>query len=287
MTAADVHDAARRSTVVRSGQRAGALVGQVVLRVAVLLAVIAVWQVLTARAGSAFFPTPMEIVGRTYDNWFSGPLRRSFLTDAAFQDIAPSLGRLLAGWSLAAAVGIVVGVVIGSLRSLADYLDPIIHFVRAIPPPALIPLFLVLFGLGTDMKVALIAFGVVWPILLNTIDGVRSADRLQLATARAFGVSRWKRLTRVVLPSASPRIFAGLRVSSSIAVILMVISEMVAARDGIGFRILQAQRSFQVLDVWAGILLLGIIGYLLNSGLVAVERRALRWHRGARQRDVG
>jgi ABC-type nitrate/sulfonate/bicarbonate transport system permease component len=152
---------------------------------------------------------------------------------------------------------------------------------RAIPPPALIPLFIVLLGIGDSMKVAMILFGVIWPILLNTVDGVRSVDALHLDTARIFGVSRRDVLFRVVLPSAGPKIFAGLRVSLSIAVILMVISEMVATLNGIGFTLVQAQRNFRMLDVWAGILMLGLIGYVLNTFLSLIERRVLRWQRGA------
>jgi ABC-type nitrate/sulfonate/bicarbonate transport system permease component len=128
------------------------------------------------------------------------------------------------------------------------------------------------------MKVLMIAFGVVWPILLNTIDGVQSVEQLYVDTGRVYGVTRSERLVRIVLPAAAPKIFAGLRVSLSIAVILMVISEMVATTNGLGFQIIQAQRSFKVLDMWAGIVLLGVLGYLLNTALLAVEGRVLHWH---------
>jgi ABC-type nitrate/sulfonate/bicarbonate transport system permease component len=131
------------------------------------------------------------------------------------------------------------------------------------------------------MKIAMIAFGVVWPILVNTIDGVRSVDPLHLDTGRIYRVGLRDRLFRIVLPSAAPKIFAGLRVSLSIAVILMVISEMIATLNGVGFTLVQAQRSFRTLDVWAGIVLLGIIGYVLNVILGVAERRVLHWQRGA------
>src|SRR5690606_2298393 len=133
---------------------------------------------------------------------------------------------------------------------------------------------------------AIIGFGAVWPILLNTADGVASVEPLQRDTARAYRIGFGDQLLRIILPAAAPKIFAGLRISLSIAVILMVISEMVATVDGVGFALVQAQRSFRTLDVWAAILVLGIIGFALNAALTAVEGRALRWHRGAMRTEA-
>jgi len=129
--------------------------------------------------------------------------------------------------------------------------------------------------------VAMIGFGVVWPILINTADGVASVDPLQRDTGRAYRIGFRDELARIILPSASPKIFAGLRISLSIAVILMVISEMVGAVNGVGFELIQAQRGFRTLDVWATLLLLGLLGYVLNAVLGMIERHVLRWHRGA------
>lgn len=244
------------------------------LRLSVLLGLVVVWQVLTSATDSPFFPTFAETADQLWDNWLTEPR-------VIAGHLLPSLVRLLAGWFAAVVVGIVVGTLIGISARLRDYVDPIVQFLRAIPPPALLPLFIVLLGIGDQMKVAMILFGVVWPILLNTVDGVRSVDSLHLDTARVFGLRRRDVLFSVILPSAGPKIFAGLRISLSIAVILMVISEMVATLNGVGFTLVQAQRNFRMLDVWAGILLLGIIGYVLNTALSLVERRFLRWQRGA------
>lgn len=260
------------------------LAGRLVERFAVLLAVAVVWQVVTVRADEVFFPPLTDILARALDNWLSGPATSLFLTPAVGADIAPSLARLLAGWSLAVVAGVGAGMAIGLVRNLGDYVEPLVEFVRSIPPPALIPPFLVVLGIGTQMKVALIATGVVWPILLNTIEGVRSVDQAALDTGRAFRTRWTRRITHIVLPAAAPKIFAGVRVSLSIALILMVISEMVAANGGIGFSIVTAQRSFAILDMWAGIVLLGVLGYLLNTLLLMVEGRLLAWHRGARGR---
>jgi ABC-type nitrate/sulfonate/bicarbonate transport system permease component len=127
----------------------------------------------------------------------------------------------------------------------------------------------------------MIAFGVVWPILINTADGVGSVEPLQRETGRAFRITPRDQLLRIILPSAAPKIFAGLRVSLSIAVILMVISELYAATDGVGYELIQAQRNFRTLDVWSAIVMLGLIGYTLNTVLAALEGVVLRWHRGA------
>jgi ABC-type nitrate/sulfonate/bicarbonate transport system permease component len=248
----------------------------------VLLAVAVGWQLATTGGRSIFFPPLTEILAQARRSWLSGPASSLFLTPAVASDVVPSLGRLLGGWLLAVVAGVSVGTAIGLVRNLADYLDPVIEFVRAIPPPALIPPFIVVLGLGSDMKIALIAVGVVWPILLNTIDGVRSVDPVLVDTGRTLRTGRPRRLAYIVLPSAAPRIFAGLRVSLSLSLILMVISEMVAATGGIGFTIVQAERSFAIKQMWAGIVLLGVLGYLLNTLLLLVERRVLAWHRGAR-----
>jgi ABC-type nitrate/sulfonate/bicarbonate transport system permease component len=250
------------------------LVAAVALRVSVLAGLVAAWQLAATATDSPFFPAFTETAVRLWDNWLTEPRTLG-------GQLVPSLVRLMTGWLLAIAVGVSVGTLIGTVASLREYVDPIVQFLRAIPPPALIPLFIVLLGIGDTMKIAMIAFGVVWPILLNTVDGVRSVDQLHLDTARVFALRRRDVLLRVVLPSAGPKIFAGFRISLSIAVILMVISEMVATINGVGFTIVQAQRTFRMLDVWAGILLLGIIGYGLNVGLGLLERRVLRWQQGA------
>ena len=156
------------------------------------------------------------------------------------------------------------------------------EFLRAIPPPALLPFSIVVLGVGNSGKIFLIAFVCVWPVLLNTIDGVTAIDPTLRETARVYGVKGMDRLRRIVLPAACPQIFAGMRTSLSLALILMVISEMVASTDGIGFFVLQSQRSFAIPEMWSGILLLGLLGYVLNVIFILVERRVLAWHRGAR-----
>jgi ABC-type nitrate/sulfonate/bicarbonate transport system permease component len=243
-------------------------------RLSVLVALVVVWQLVTSLNTSVYFPTFTSTASRLVGAWLTNP-------SAIEGQLIPSLARLLAGWLLAVVIGVSVGTLVGMSARLADFIEPSAQFLRAIPPPALIPLFIVLLGIDDSMKVAMIAFGVVWPILVNTIDGVRSVDPLHLDTGRIYRVGLWDRLFRIILPSAAPKIFAGLRVSLSIAVILMVISEMIATINGVGFTLVQAMRSFRYLDMWAAIVLLGIIGYGVNLILGVVERRVLRWQGGA------
>jgi ABC-type nitrate/sulfonate/bicarbonate transport system permease component len=160
--------------------------------------------------------------------------------------------------------------------------DPVVQFLRAIPPPALLPFGILVLGVGASMKIFIIAFVCVWPVLLNAIDGVAGVEPVLRDTSRVYGIGRRDTLLRIMLPAAAPQIFAGMRTSLSLAIILMVISEMVASTNGIGYFVLQSQRSFAIEEMWSGILLLGILGYVLNAVFVLVERRVLRWHRGAR-----
>lgn len=252
----------------------------VTLRLSVLTGLAVAWQVLALLANDPVsWPLLTEVAARLWSAWLTDP-------GAWTEAIAPSMGRLLGGWAGAVAVGVTAGTMLGLSATARDYLGPTISFLRAIPPPALLPLFIVLLGIGDGMKAAVIGFGALWPILLNTADGVASVEPLQRDTARAYRIGFRDELLRIVLPAAAPKIFAGLRISLSIAVILMVISEMVATVDGVGFALVQAQRSFRSLDVWAAILVLGIIGFALNAALAAMEGRALRWHRGSMRTEA-
>jgi len=261
----------------RLRRRAGGRSGEFVLRWTVLAALLVAWEMAARGAESIYFVAPSRFIARAAQLWLPTP--GELLTEGMRSDVLPSLTRMGAGLAVAVVAAVVLGVAIGLGPTLGDYLDPLIQFARAIPPPALLPVFLVLFGRGDSMRVLLIAYGAAWPILLNTIEGVRSIDPVMYQTARIFHIPLRERLTRIVLPGASQKILAGVRTSLAMALILMVISEMVASTGGIGFHIVQAQRGFQVLDMWAGILLLGVLGYLLNLALTVVERRVLAWRR--------
>jgi ABC-type nitrate/sulfonate/bicarbonate transport system permease component len=249
----------------------------------VLVAGVALWQLWGSAHHSSFFPPPSAIVARMYHVWFSGPASHLWLTSNATGNILPSLGRTLAGLAIATAIGVPLGIAIGRSRAISGYLEPLLQFGRAVPVVTMAPVFLALFKIGTQMEVATIAFGTIWPILLNTIDGASSVDPLQLETAWAFRLSAGQRLTQLIIPSAMPKIFTGFRLSLSLALILMVFSELVGSSNGIGYEMLNAQNSFDLTLLWCTIVLLGILGYLLNVLLNGAERLLLSWHRGARQ----
>lgn len=247
------------------------------LRWVVLIVLLVVWQVATTLWPSAYFPQPILIFQHAAALWLPG--ENGLLTPGLINDVLPSLGRMLLGFSASVILGVTFGVIIGLSKVFDEYVDWVLQFLRAVPPPLLFPVFLVVFGTGDEMRVALIAFGTVWPILLNTIDGVRSVEPLKYETSKVFQIRPADKLTRIILPAAAPKIFAGIRTSLALALILMVISEMVAASSGIGFQLVQAQRGFAILTMWAGILLLAVLGFLLNLLLNLVERRVLAWQR--------
>ncbi len=244
----------------------------IVFAVAVVL-----WQLGAAAARNPFFPTPLEILGACRELWFTTDDGGFGLSTTVRVDMLPSLGRVLGGWAMAAVLGVAIGTALGRSRTGMQYVGPLFAFFRTLPSPALVPVFILLFGIDNEMKLALIVFGCIWPILLNTVDGVRSVDPVKTDTARSFRTPRGQWVTMVVLPAALPKIFAGLRLSLAIAVILMVVSEMVGTTSGIGYQLTYAQSQFDITVMWAWIVLLGIIGYGLNLALLAVERRALRW----------
>jgi ABC-type nitrate/sulfonate/bicarbonate transport system permease component len=248
------------------------------LELAVPLGVVALLAAWTARQDSYLFP-PLGVVLATFtDTW---------LFERVGGDVVPSLSRMGIGLVLAVVGGVALGLPLGRLPWLRRAATPIIEFLRAIPPPALLPFAIVAVGVGDGMKSLVIAAVCVWPVLLNTIDGAAGLDLTLEDTMRAYRIGQWDRLLRVVLPAAAPQIFAGVRLAVSLALILMVISEMVASSDGIGFFILQSQRTFAIPEMWSGILLLGILGYALNGAVVLVERRLLRWHRGKHASALG
>ncbi|WP_328751821.1 ABC transporter permease [Streptomyces sp. NBC_00285] len=246
---------------------------QLVFVLALPALLVAGWWLASADSTNVFWP-PLRTILRTFPDVWTGERLR--------HDVLPSMWRLTAGYALAAVIGVAVGTVIGTYRRVRALCEPVLEFLRAVPPPVLIPVIMLFAGIGDTMKVTVIASGCVWPILLNTVEGVRAVDPVMLETARSYGITGPSRLRHLVLRAASPQIFAGLRQALSIGIILMVISEMFAASNGIGFTVVQFQRSFAVPDMWTGIIVLGLLGYLLSVVFHLVERRVLAWYHGLR-----
>jgi ABC-type nitrate/sulfonate/bicarbonate transport system permease component len=249
----------------------------------VLAAGVAVWQGWADLRHSVYFPPPSAIVAQMYQLWFSGPASHLSLTPTAVGNVLPSLGRIAVALVIAVAVGLPLGIAIGRSQAASGFLEPLLHFGRSLPPVALVTVFIVLFPLGNDMEIAFIAFGIVWPILVNTIDGARAVDPLLLETAQVFRLSAGQRITRLILPATLPKFFAGLRLAVSLALVMMVVAEFTSGSDGIGFEMNQAYGLFEIKILWSGIVLLGVLGYLLNAMVIGVEHYALAWHRGARR----
>ncbi len=234
---------------------------------------IALWWYLSDDSTSPFFPPLRRIVEAFRDNW---------LFARVDTDLVPSLTRFVEGFLIATVVGVLVGLLLGLWPLARRALAPTIDFLRSIPAPALISVMILLIGFGDGMKIAAIALASTFPILLNTIDGVRGVEPQQLDMARVYQLGYWHRITRIVLPAASPQIFAGMRVALAVALLVMAFSEMFAGTNGLGFFIVFAQETYRIPDMWAGIVMLGIVGYAVNLCFLAFERRILRWHRGWR-----
>lgn len=247
-------------------------------RIAAMLALpvllIATWWFASAGSQNFYFP-PLRTIVETFGKlWFS---------PAAIHNIAPSLVRFSIGYIAAALLGVAIGIPVGASRNLRNVLEPVLEFLRAIPPPVLVPVLILFAGLGNEMKALVIVFGCVWPVLLNTVAGVRALDGVLAEVVRSYRIGPVARFWHFILPGASPQIFTGLRQSLSIGIILMVISEMFAARDGIGFALVQYQRSFAIPEMWSAIILLGIIGIILSMIFRAFEAWILGWYHGLRQ----
>jgi ABC-type nitrate/sulfonate/bicarbonate transport system permease component len=247
------------------------------LGVVVVVLLLAVWEVVARVKASVYVP-PVSTIATTFvHEWFSPQFREQAI---------PSLYRMAAGYAAASVLGVTVGVLIGAYKPLFRLLDPFLQFLRAIPPSAIIPVGILLIGIDDRMKIVVICFGAVWPILINAADGARNVPRERLDTARIFGVSRFEELISVTFPSAMPGIFAGLRTGLSIAFIMIVVSEMIGSTNGLGYYILQAQRTFAIPEMYGGIVLLAILGYGLNAAFLTVEHRVLAWHHGQSARPA-
>lgn len=204
-------------------------------------------------------------------------LFRLVISGEVFSWLGPSLFRLFAGYLIAAFAGIAVGLLMGYSRSAYYVLEPIVEFVRPIPSPAYIPIVILFLGIDDQMKIAVIAFAAFFPVAINTYSGVLNVDPVFIDVARTLGVPKWSTAFRVVLPASMPHIMSGLRISLGIALIVTVLSEMVAGNDGIGYFVLSMQRAFRNANMFAGVLVLGILGYLLNRVFLLLERYFVGW----------
>lgn len=235
------------------------------------IALVTSWWFLSVNSTSFYLPSLQTITAEFADFWFFDGIR---------DDLAPSMLRFGVGYFGAAFFGIVFGVVLGLWKLARRALNPLVDFLRAMPGPALISIGIIVLGFRDPMKMTVIAFTAFFPVLISTTDGVRAADPVLLDMTKAYRLSRFDRIVRVILPAASPQIFAGLRVSLAVALTIMVFSEMLAGTNGLGFLILFSQETYAIPKMWSGLLMLGIVGYVVNLLFLALERRVLGWHKG-------
>ncbi|UVC18326.1 ABC transporter permease [Mesorhizobium onobrychidis] len=239
-------------------------------RYGILIAFLAIWQV-SSRAGwvnAAVLPPIDTIVTALWNGLAGGTL---------LGDIAISLQRAGLAFAAAVAVAIPLGLFMGQVRAVETALDPILQVFRQTSALALYPVFILLLGLGEASKVFVIFWATLFPLLLNTISGVKQVDPKLLEMARAYGAARLTVFRRVVLPGAVPSIFVGLRLSATTALLLLIASEMIGANKGIGFQVMNAQYNFQIPLMFAAIVILAGLGLIANQALVSLQRRLCRW----------
>jgi ABC-type nitrate/sulfonate/bicarbonate transport system permease component len=231
------------------------------------------WWFWSAQANLVFYPPLSVILQRFQELW---------LFDRFSTDVLPSLRNLLIGFAISAIVGIALGLLLGLSRGARSALEPIVHFLRSVPPVALVPLAILVLGFGPEMKIVIIAFSSLFATLIATLDGVRASDPVMDEVSRVYRLSPKDKLFRVILPGAAPQILGGLQVSLMVSFIVMITSEMLGSTEGIGYQTILAQQTFAIPDMWAGMLLLGLLGYLFNLVFTLAERRILHWYTGMR-----
>lgn len=224
--------------------------------------------------------------------WFppTGEIYVEFAKLAGGRPLWVEIGRTLLGWASGLALGAVLaipaGLALGAGRTAFRLAKVVIEFCRPVPPVALIPLAVLVYGTGLQTKVFLVAFAVFWPLLFQTIYGVQDVDPVAKDTGRAYGLGTLARFRTVVLPSATPYIATGLRIASSIALILTVTEELVVGTPGLGRAIIVAQSADNATRMYALIIVTGLLGWTLNAAFQSAERRVLRWHPSQRREEA-
>lgn len=283
-TTATARPVAAPSWLAKVAAAAWELLSRFVIRFGLIGLLLAIWQLALSGGGSFHFKPPSEIFYQFYLTWFSGPASALFTTPALWNDVVPSVSRALAGWAVGGAAGIAVGIAAGLSAPARGYIDPVVSYLRSIPKAALIPTFLIVFGANDLTRVVAISFSTIWLVLLNTMQGVRSLDPVMRQTGLAFQIPAWRRLAFIIIPAAMPKIVAGLRVTLSLSLIVMLVSEWILTSNGIGYYLIERQRNYDITEMWSAVVMIAIIGYLLNTVFLVAERRVLHWHDGAQGR---
>ncbi|WP_413290501.1 ABC transporter permease [Bdellovibrio sp. HCB337] len=215
---------------------------------------------------------PFDPEKGSYFSWmFSGELPH---------DLWASFYRVLVGVLIGGGLGLPLGLIMGASRVGYDYLNPLVQVLRPIPPIAYIPLAILWFGLGNPPAVFLIALGAFFPILMNTIVGVRSVDSIYIRAARNMGAGRFTMFTKIIVPAAMPYILSGVRIGIGTGFICMIVAEMIAVNNGLGYRILEAREYLWSDKIIAGMFTIGLLGLAIDVVVDNLNNYLLRWHRG-------
>jgi ABC-type nitrate/sulfonate/bicarbonate transport system permease component len=239
---------------------------------AILFAVglFALWQLVAELrlVSPVFMPAPTRAFGELWARFSDGSIWEPFFNTTR---------RMIVGWFLASLAGIALGAAIGLSRVARELLEPTLEFIRPLPASAMIPVAILFFGLSEQMAAFVVAFGSIWPVLMSSIYGF-GAVRVRLReVAAVLGLGHFEFLWKIAIPSAMPDILAGMRSGLAISLILAVVTEMQASLPGLGHDVFLAQRSFRSAELFAGLIMLGLLGVLINHGLGIVENRVLRW----------
>lgn len=262
-----IGSAPRRNTAIAAPL---GVAGKVLKRIIAILALAAVWEIVP-RAGiveTAFLPPLSEVLQAWWGLLTSGEL---------WTHTEASLLRSLAGFGIAIAAAIPLGLLIGWYKGLSELLTPLLELFRNTAALALLPVFTLILGIGETSKITLIVYACSWPILLNTISGVKNVDPLLIKSAKSMGLSPLKLFVKVILPAAVPTIFTGVRLAGAGSILVLIAAEMVGAKAGLGYLINYAQFNFQAPEMYAGIISISLIGLLFNQGLVTLEKRFTAW----------
>lgn len=237
--------------------------------IALPVLILALWWWLSADSTSLYFP-PLSAIATTFvETWDIAGLT---------EVLVPTLVTYFTGYGTAVVFGIALGVALAANRRVADFVNPLLEFLRALPAIALVPAFISVLGIGMNMRLGVVVFASIWPVLLNTVDGVRGIDGVVRDSATVFTVPRLQRLLFVTMPGASPQIFAGMRVGLALSLVAVIVTEMVVSAEGVGAFARAAQYGFDLPAMWAAIILMGLVGYVLNKSFDLIEKRILRWH---------
>lgn len=236
-----------------------------------VLLIFVLWEILSQlHLLDPMFMPPLEDVARTF-------YKEVFVTHELLEHLRMSMMRAAAGLGLAAVVGIGIGILMGRVRAIEGFLDPLISALFPTPKLALFPLIMIFLGIDDASKIALIFLGCFFPITINTYAGVKNVDKFFIWNARTKGANSRQLVRYVIIPASLPFVFAGLRVATSTAFLLIVASELIAANDGLGYLIMFAERSFDPALMWCGILMIAGMGFTVDRLLLALGARLFAW----------